>query len=108
LEATEGRTRADQRAGSGEAVVVLEEASRKNGPNNMINIDRGMTYIPSTSRMVQLVSARVRQIPKLEELISARALLGSIYQEPEMKRTGETPESDVILPIDLVRIGRIL
>jgi len=42
-----------------------------------------MTYIPGTSRTVQLASARVRQIPKLEEeLISARALLGSISDAP--------------------------
>jgi len=83
LEAIGGRTRADQRAGSDEAVIASEEAARKNEPDNVINIDGWMTYILGTPRTVQLVSARVRQIPKLEEgLISARALLGSISDAP--------------------------
>jgi len=36
LETTGGRTRADQRAGSGKAVVAPEEAARKKGPDNVI------------------------------------------------------------------------
>jgi len=57
LEATEDRTRADQRAGFGEAVVASEETTRKNGPDSVINIDGWMTYIPGTPRTVQLASA---------------------------------------------------
>jgi len=49
---TGGRTRVDQRAGSGEAVVASEEAARKNGLDNVINIDGWMIYIPGTLRTV--------------------------------------------------------
>jgi len=81
LEATGGRKKADQRAGSDEAVVPSEEAAsfRKDGLDNVINIDGWITYIPGTPKTVQLASSRVKQIPKLEEeLISARALLSSM------------------------------
>jgi len=83
LEATRGRNITDQRARSGEAVVASEEAARKNGPDNVINIDGCVIYIPGIPRTVQLASARVRQIPKLEEeLISTRPLLDSISDAP--------------------------
>jgi len=83
LEATGDRTREDQRTGSGEAVVASEETARKDGPDNVLNINGWMTYIPETSGTIQLALVRVKQIPKLEtELISARALLSLISDVP--------------------------
>jgi len=52
LEATGDRSRVDQRAVSGKAVVASEETARKDGPENVINIDGWTIYIPGTPRKV--------------------------------------------------------
>jgi len=79
LEATGGRNRAVQRVGISETAVTSEETTRKDGPDNVVNIDGPMAGKLETSRTVQLASARVQLISNLEEeSISTRTLLNSI------------------------------
>jgi len=79
LEATEGRNRSVQRAGTSETAVTSEKAGRKDGPDNVVNIDGRMAGNLETPKTVQLALARVQLISNLEEeSISARTLLNSI------------------------------